>query len=81
MLADQKPLIIENYTIINKRNVLTRGITTSVTQQVLLFCDYYTWGRIRAYVRSPSTDLCGVDLKLTQARVQHNTLNNTDEKH
>ncbi len=40
-LSDQKTLVIENYIISNKTNVLTRWITTVATCQVLFFCDYH----------------------------------------
>ncbi len=36
-LVDQKPFVIENCTILNKRNVSMQLITTSVTQKVLFF--------------------------------------------
>ncbi len=35
------------------------------TRQVLLFCDYYTNGKVGAFSRSLSADLCGVDLALS----------------
>ncbi len=38
-LVDQKPLVIDNNAISNKRNVLIRWITTLETQQILFFCD------------------------------------------
>ncbi len=37
--VDQKPLVIENYTISNKRNVSMRQVTTLETRQELFFCD------------------------------------------
>ncbi len=38
-LVDQKPLVIENYATLNKRNVPMWQITTLETWQVLFFCD------------------------------------------
>ncbi len=37
----QKPLFIENYEILNTKNVSTRWMATSRTWNVLHFCDYY----------------------------------------
>ncbi len=48
-LADQKPLIIENYAICNERNVHMQRITTLETQQVLLFCDEMHSGTCKHY--------------------------------
>ncbi len=37
--TEQKPLVTENYAILNKRNVLRQWIKTLETRQVLFFCD------------------------------------------
>ncbi len=37
-LVDQKPLVIDNNAISNKRNVLIQWITTLEIQQILFFC-------------------------------------------
>ncbi len=41
-------------------------------------CEYYMYVRIWAFSKSLSTDLCGVDIRFTQPRVQH-MLKNTVE--
>ncbi len=65
-----KTLIIEYYTILNKRNVLTPQITTLATQQVLFMLLLHVWN-IRGL--SLSTHLCGMDLRLCKAsQVSHN---------
>ncbi len=40
--GDQKPLVIENYTLLSKRNNPMERITILATWQILFFCDYYT---------------------------------------
>ncbi len=45
-----------------------------------VFCGYYTYLKIGAFSRSLSTDLCGADLRLTQPKVQHNTLKKPRDK-
>ncbi len=52
----------KNQTILNKRNVPTRWITTSWPGKYCFLCDYYTQGRIGAFSRSLSTAVC-VDLR------------------
>ncbi len=64
-LAHQKPLIIENFAILNKRNISMRWIITLETGQVLFFCDYCMHGTIGAFSLSPSATLCGVDQGLS----------------
>ncbi len=43
-LVDQKPLVIENYAILYKRQFATTWITTLATRQVRFLCDYYMQG-------------------------------------
>ncbi len=79
----QNPLVTENYALVTKRNIATRWRTTLETECVLFFCDYCTQGRIGAFSRSLSTNLCSVDLRLMQPRyntTQHNMLKNTGQK-
>ncbi len=38
-LANQKPFVIENYAVLNKRHVLMQSIATMETWQVLFACD------------------------------------------
>ncbi len=73
----QKPLIIENYGVLNTRTVSTRWTATLGTRNVLFVCDYYMWREIGAFSQSFSTELCDADMGLTQTQLQHNTLNNT----
>ncbi len=65
-------------------------ITTLETGQVgysrysrLFFCvcDYYMKGKIGIFYRSLSNDLCDVDLGLSAALIQHNTLKQHQTKH
>ncbi len=70
----QKPLVSENYRILNTKNVATRRTATLGTRNVLLVCDYYTYVGIGALGRSLSTDLCDANMRLTQPWVQHSTL-------
>ncbi len=62
-LADQKPFLIKNCAILNKRNNLMWQIAPLVTQQVLFFCDDFMLDRVGAFSGSLSTDLWDVDMR------------------
>ncbi len=77
VVAQLRPLFIENYAILNKRNVPTRRITTLATWRVLffLFLGLLLVGRNSLRL---STDVCGADMSPTfhttqQVKKKHRT--------
>ncbi len=71
--GELKPLIIKNYTILHKSNIPTRQRTNLETQQILFFVITTRREEDEPFIKSLSTDLCSVNLRLSSlGTTQHN---------